>query len=323
MLRLGICTADQYQHAGDRRRFSGSRVAYSLLDVGDNPTEEQMRAFEDISFTLCTSNGTFRTTFRQRFQDVNEVAMRWAEQIYPADTELLVQDRAASHGLTSVEWAEQLFRVYPRAEFEASDTLLHLIQLALPGGAMYIVEPNGEPLQYIGPPFVVSLQHPESWRYPVNRVIAARAKRRFRRLRLPSEWMESLGSSGYQVRKIPYIHPEARALLRQNRRFQFRARSVFEHLPGSCHVLRTMNIFNRAYFADGQLAEGANAAFDSVKPGGLWIVGRTLEEDFSNHVTFFQRQDDGWKVLERIGGGSEIEGLALQAPANTCNGTAR
>jgi len=74
-----------------------------------------------------------------------------------------------------------------------------------------------------------------------------------------------------------------------------------------------MNIFNRAYFSAEQLGEGANAAFHSIKPGGIWILGRTLEQDFSNHVTFLRRLDQGWEVLERIGKGSDIEDLALHA----------
>jgi hypothetical protein len=323
MLRFGICTEDQYMCAGERRRFSGSRVSYSLLDVGDHPNEEQIRVFEDISFTLRLSNGTFRTTFRQRFRDVDAVAMRWMERLFSVDTELRVQDRAASHGLTSAEWAEQLFRVYPRADFEVSDTLFSLIRLSLDTGETYIVEPNGVPLQYIKPPFVVSLHYPESWRYPVNRFIASRAKRRFQQLVLPVDWMSSPGAAGYRVSKIPYVHPEARELSQKDARFRFQLRSVFEQTPAGCHVLRTMNIFNQAYFQRGQLIEGVEAAFASVKPGGLWIVGRTMESDFSHQVSFLRRREHGWEVVERMGGGSEIEDLALQVGADNSDGTAR
>jgi hypothetical protein len=102
----------------------------------------------------------------------------------------------------------------------------------------------------------------------------------------------------------------------RNPRFQFRSRSVFEHTPAACHVLRTMNIFNKSYFSPEQLSDGVNAAFHSIKPGGIWIVGRTLEEDLSNHATFLRRLDNGWEVLERIGKGSEIEELAMRAPVS-------
>jgi len=316
MLRFGIWTPDRYLRAGERRRFSGSRVAYSLLDVGDHPTEEQIRIFEDVSFTLRTSNGTFRTTFRRRFGDVNEVALRLMRSFYPMDTELRVQDRAASHGLTSWEWAEELFQAFPRAELEGSDVLLNLFKVSLPSGELYIVEPDGKLLQYIKPPFVVTLHYGESWRFPVNRAVAARAKRRFEELHLqggPETWMKTPDPSRYVVGRIPFVHPEARMFSQRNPRFQFRSRSVFEHTPAACHVLRTMNIFNKSYFSPEQLSEGVNAAFHSIKPGGIWIVGRTLEEDLSNHATFLRRLDKGWEVLERIGAGSEIEELAMHA----------
>ena len=74
-----------------------------------------------------------------------------------------------------------------------------------------------------------------------------------------------------------------------------------------------MNIFNRSYFSDEQLSAGANGIFRSLRPGGMWIVGRTLEEDFSNDVSLLRRGDRAWETLERIGKGAEIEGLVLGA----------
>jgi hypothetical protein len=56
MLRFGIYTQNQFMKAGEHRRFSGSRVSYSLLNIGENPTREQIQIFEDISFMLPTSN---------------------------------------------------------------------------------------------------------------------------------------------------------------------------------------------------------------------------------------------------------------------------
>jgi hypothetical protein len=84
-------------------------------------------------------------------------------------------------------------------------------------------------------------------------------------------------------------------------------RSVFECSPG-LDVLRTTNILNKAYFPIERLTEGANAAFQSLKPGGLWVVGRTLENQ-TNHATFFRRTENNWEVMARIGEGSEIEKL--------------
>ena len=134
---------------------------------------------------MRTSNGTFRTTFRNRFDNVAETTLDWIGKFYPAGSPLSVQDRAVSHGLTSKEFAERIFASYPQALFEASDLLLGLVELSLPNGDVYITEQNGTPLQYIKAPFVVPLFHRESWRYPLNRMVAMRARRRFDNLKLP------------------------------------------------------------------------------------------------------------------------------------------
>jgi len=297
---------------GPERRFAGPKVAYNLLRIGENPSEEQIRAFEDISVTLRTSNGTFRTTFRNRFEDVDALFLAILPRHFRAETELRIEDRAVSHGLTSAEWGKRILPLFPRAEIEASDLVLQLIELSTAGGEKFITEADGTPLQYIKPPCVVSLYHRESMRNPIRCLVAAQARERFRRLALPEGWTEGSPGPGFQVSAIPYIHPEAAALALSDPRFRFRQRSVFEISPAACHVVRTMNIFNRDYFSDERLAEGFRAIFESLRPGGIWVAGRTLEEDLSNHASIFQRTENGWKILDRLGGGWGLESMAVE-----------
>jgi hypothetical protein len=75
MLKFGVWTRDRYLQAGSKRRFFGAHASYSLLDIGNDPSEEDIRAFEDISFTFRTSNGTFRTSFPRRFGDVDAAGL--------------------------------------------------------------------------------------------------------------------------------------------------------------------------------------------------------------------------------------------------------
>lgn len=303
VLTLGIYEAQQYLRLGSQRRFSGPRVAYNLLDVGDHPTPEQIRLFEDICFTLRTSNGTFRTTFRNRFHDVDALAGQWIQKTFESAMPIRIQDRAVSSGLTSCEWAKSLFPLFPNAVFEASDLLIELLEHTSPSGEIFITEPNGAPLQYISPPFVTALDSPESWRNPLLRWVAARAKGRFEKL-----------PPGSPRRSISCIHPEARSLAATHPGFSFQVRSVFDRTP-TCHVIRTMNILNLGYFPAAKLAEAVSAVFDSMEQGGIWIVGRTLEEDFTNHATLFRRGEQSWEILDRIGKGSEIEAIAAGAAA--------
>ena len=303
MLTLGIYSKERYLKLGGERRTLGARTAYNLLRTGDNPSPEEIRMFEDICITLNTSNGTFRTTYRGRFKEVDAIAIRWIQEFFKPGSPLRVQDRAVSTGLTSAEWWRSLSPFYPELDFEASDLLVELIEVSH-GDETYITEPNGKPLQYIRPPFVTSLGYPESWRNPLLRWVSFRAKKRF----------AQLPRAHAQIRPIPCIHPDARSLMKSGSKFRFAVRSVFERTPHACEVLRTMNILNLSYFSTDQLVEAAGVIFESVTPGGIWIVGRTLETDFTNHASILRRGDDGWEVLERIGKGSEIEHLTLRTP---------
>ena len=314
MFTFGILTKQQYLALPEPRWRAGPRTAYTLLDVGDTPGPDDVELFEGLSFTLRTSNGTFRTTYRNRFEDVDVVAQTWLERRYPRDAVLTVQDRAVSHGLTAVEWAERLQPLFPALRMEASDLLLELVELRLSGGATYIADADGAPLQYIQPPFVVPLQTIGiASRHVVNRWLASRARRRFERLGLPENWAHTPGGAGYTVRRFPYVHPRARSLMRRfPDHFQFVRRSVFDRTPEACCALRTMNILNRSYFSAEQLREACAAIHASVQPGGIWIVGRTREQDLTNHVSLLGRTPGGWELLERIGEGAEIEDLALE-----------
>jgi hypothetical protein len=241
-------------------------------------------------------------------QDVDAATLELLQRCHQQRTDLLMQDRGASSCLTSAELAGCLFRAFPYANLEASDRLLWVFRISLAKGKGYIIEPDGEPLQYICPPFVVSLNAYKPERSPLRRLIAAQGKRLFRQLGFPKICQT------HKIDRISCIHPEAASLSKKDSRFQIRIRSVFERSSG-LDVLRTMNVLNKDYFPIQKLVAGVHAAFQSLKPGGLWIVGRTLE-DQTNHVTFLRRAEKQFEVAARIGKGSEIEELALGPSAH-------
>jgi hypothetical protein len=309
MLQLGLLTPRQYSLATKKRRMAGSGVAFTLLQTSDPPTQEEVLRFEEISYGLRTSNGTTRMTFRNRMPDVNQMALSLIRASYQSEAEIVVQDRAASTCLTSTEWAKQLLIDYPRVQFEASDTLLNLFVVSLEDGGTFIVEPNGQPLQYIESPFAVCLSPREPLRYLLNHLVVLRGRKRFRSLALREKLFDLCDKKKeYGIGKISCVHPEALALSENDPRFTVRVRSIFEATPG-VDVLRTMNILNFEYFSTQHIINGISAAFHSVRPGGLWVVGRTLKENGKNHATFFRRKEENWEILDRIGSGSEIEKL--------------
>jgi hypothetical protein len=164
---------------------------------------------------------------------------------------------------------------------------------------------------------------PESWQAPLNRVLYNSAVKRWRELSsiwpLPEAWLDlrnedKLEREGCLIRKLPLIHPQALWLARREPRFSVRSQSIFETAPAACHVIRSMNILNRAYFSEKQLAQAARSIVESLHPGGIWILGRTINDELSTHdVSILRKHASGdLEVLQRVGAGAEIESIALE-----------
>src|ERR1700743_388853 len=227
MLQLGILTPDQYVNTTSERRRVGAGVSLDLLDVGDEASKEETLRFEEISARLRTSFSTARTTCRQRMADVDDLSVELMRNQFGADDDLLVQDRAASNCLTSEEWATLLFANYRRIRFEASDGLIYLLRISLRNGRTYFAEPGGQPLQCVQGPFAVCLYPRESYRYPVNHLIALHSKWSFRRLVHLGGLTEFEKGAVNRIDKISCVHPEARRLAKSDPRFSICERSIF------------------------------------------------------------------------------------------------
>jgi hypothetical protein len=300
---------------------SRHRIAFTLLRATVPPTGEQIQLFENTLPQLCLSSGVYRTTYRGRFRDFDPLLNERMAAEFGSTAALRIEDWAASDCLASSEWAATLFPMFPNATLTASDLTLYLIEARVPDGSTYVMEANGELLQYIRPPFVIRLVPSESKLLLVNAVLERLARSRYRTLRqswrLPAEWLnsecpETFEQPPFVFRKIPLIHPEAQQLRRSSGKFSIRRHSVFEPSIEPCGVIRTMNIFNHSYFSKERLLEGARAVARSLTEGGLWIVGRTMQENPAvHHVSLFIRQKNGFRLIERFGPGSEIEELVL------------
>jgi hypothetical protein len=121
------------------------------------------------------------------------------------------------------------------------------------------------------------------------------------------------------LRKIPVVHPDAEALRSRDPRFSIERHSVFAALQHPVDIIRSMNIFNRTYFPEERLTEGAQAVWRSLEAGGWWIVGRTWQEDPPAHnVSVLEKNAGGFQVIDRYGDGSEIESLALGVKGSAC-----
>lgn len=326
MLKLGIRRLEDFPLSSGASRFklrSPDRVSYQLLRTAHPPSSQEIRLFDHVMRQMQLSSGVFRTTVPQRFANLNPQIGDLLDGHFPVSAPLEVHDWAASSCLTSTEWAHLLFARFPSASLTSSDLTLYLLEATLPNGDVFVFERDGALLQFVQGPFVVSLVPREPRHLPVNSYLASRAQARFTRSssawHLPPTWLDAeffetpdLQLDGALLRKIPIIHPEAMALARQDSRFRIMCHSAFAPLPAPVDVIRTMNIFNRSYFPPPRLTDGVRAVWLSLRPGGLWLVGRTVRETPAAHeVSAFIRTASGFQLVWRNGTGSEIEELAL------------
>jgi hypothetical protein len=324
VFKLGVYRLDQLQRPQSIRSwFSRDRVSLQLLRGPASP--ERVRLFESVMPQIRLSNGVYRTTSRARFhafdKSVNELLRKHIESSRALD----IQDWAASDCIASSEWASALWSCFPHARVTASDLTLFLLEATHPEGEIFIWEEGGELLQYVRPPFVVRFHPPEHKLMVVNRILAWHARNRFRRFErtwnIPRQWLrtesaDTLDLPPFILRKIPLIHPDAQTLRLRSDRFAIALHSAFESLERPCDIIRTMNIFNLKYFSAATLREGIEAVRRSLLPNGIWIVGRTFQEDPPEHdASLLIKDGDGFRLWERHGKGSEIESLipALRA----------
>lgn len=301
-------------------RLHCGRISCRLLRVSMPPAPAEIATFEHIMRNLELSSGIYRTTFRRRFEELDRTTNSILLRQFGSGAPLAVEDWAASDCLTSAEWAAPLFGAFPRAKLTASDLTLFLVEVNLPGGEAFIIESNGAPIQYLRGPFVIRMAPREPVSLPVNwllyRMASARLERLRQELKIPAAWLESksadLTLGGFRLRKISVTHPEAENLACNEPRFAVRQHSAFDSLAQPVDVIRTMNIFNHSYFSLERLTEGAQAVWNSLVPGGVWIVGRTVSQNPPRHeVSYFKRTEAGFQLIERVDKGSEIEALVL------------
>lgn len=328
MLKLGILRREQFLRYQAKRRIgrlfslSTGRVSFRLLERPSQPATQDSEIFERLMPYVQLSSGTYRTTYRGRFRNLDSEVNQLLTRIFDPQKDLKVEDWAASACLTSSEWADALFPLFARLSFVASDILLFLIEVQDGKRYSYVFEPDGAPLQLVKSPFVIRMTPPEPRALPLNRWLCTQAWSRWNALQPFSDsvhrWIaspskETLNADGMKFAKLSLIHPEAERLAERDARFTIQAHSVFESLSSPAHVIRTMNIFNNAYFSEQQLKVGAQAVIGSLLPRGIWILGRTVcEAPPAHEVTIFRKDSfNRLEVLRRLGSGSEIEKLVL------------
>jgi hypothetical protein len=259
---------------------------------------DETRFFE----TIQLANGTFKTTAFSRLDDLNRmVTLQWKQmRVMPRQ----ILDVAASSGITSLEWVEQLEREGFDVQLTATDLVFDGHLLTLLPGLQVLVDRSGHVLQYV----VAGIP---TTGFPLWMMKAGGA----RAVKIIADRLVSLRGGEALARrskqKIVLAHARARNHPRINLVEDDLFSSPRPSMARHFDVVRAANILNLGYFDRPMLERGVLKLKERLKGAGSFlIVVRTLK-DGTNHGSLFQLNANRFEVLDRVGSSSEIEDIVL------------
>jgi len=263
---------------------------------------------EDRFFTaLKTGNNTFKRTASDRFERLDERCIRRFGKTGTVLREVL--DIGVSSGATTVALSESLNRAGQTPKIIGTDLSLTAYLLPVMAGVRVLVDERGYPMQYelLG-------QALRAWSRRADYFTGMIAVHAALRAATRGSIRRQLERNDLRDREVRLLtprlgrHPDI--AIEKNDIFQ-----VTQHFESRFDFIRAANILNRGYFDEPSLrAAVSNVARYLAGPGAWLLVGRTSRSGTA--ATLFRVAPDGRRLIlvERSGGGSEIERLVLSTP---------
>lgn len=248
-------------------------------------------AFEERFFGLLRlPNGTWKTTYPRRLDDVNAELL----QLLPRNRPLEAMDVGISSGVSTLEWSEQLSAEGFSHKLVGADLLVEG-QLVSWGDSMAVLFDDSGRVPLLleaGPILRPALSERRSeraaWRIlgPLLRLLAPLGRRR----------------------PLPLVVPELRE--REEVELVRDDITVPGRFAGRFDVIRAANLVQPAYFDEAMLRRIVADLRDRLRDGGFLVLCRTTAER-ENRATIFRRHGGCFTAEASLNGGSEIAELVL------------
>ena len=282
---------------------------YVSNELRDDPRRSQL---EDSFFhSLVLRNGTFKTTWHHRLDDVNAMVEPFLSPTKPLE----IMDVAVSSGISTLEWLQFLEHAGFDCRMTAGDALIDAF-LVTAGPLRGLIDRSGHLMQLEVAGKAVRMPPPrrrDRLRYAPLSTLVQAAARVFRdtiRSRPPPGLTQT--RLGLHCRALQLVSPSLAA----HPCIEIIEDDILDdhRWPRRFDALRAANVLNRVYFSDAVLERMLRNLRSRLGPRGLLIVCRTTEEG-RNDATLF-RLDDGrsFRELARLNAGSEITELVLSLP---------
>jgi hypothetical protein len=316
MLKLGITTekalSSPKTFLGRKKKVSLSLIM-RLYEEGLN-NEKSEFYFNELRIGL-----PYKRTHSGRFSEINNFIIDVIKSHLGVEKIISVHDMAASSGITSWEFFEQLEAEKLKVAFIASDYYTHLFFVRLHNHRwLTVLDSDFNILQYIGYGFV--LTNPEANVYILNNLLLKYLN--FSVLPKAQNFLYKVIKNKYEydrfgykeesgsIQRIPLISPEILKHLDVKNNFKFIRHDLFRECKQKVDIIRTMNILNKTHFSEKQLLKGGKSIINSLNDKGLWIVGENRDNkgDYCE-ATLYAKSGNRLIHLGDFCGGSEISDL--------------
>lgn len=262
-------------------------------------------AEEDRFFgSLKTSNDTWKLTASRRFERLDQLVLQALPP--PPGSAVSVLDVGASSGVTTLELHRLLAGSGYRPATIATDRSVSAFVVPIARRCQAIVGQGGEILQYVLGRWLV-----RPWSSRTDRVLGVALLRKALFWAVGDTVRRTLAEAPEQCAKVRLVSARFSAepgldLVEDDVLVR---RPAFE---GRFDLVRAANILNRSYFSEDELRGAiANLLAYLRRPDGLLLLVRTHKDGVQHGTLFALRRNGVLRALRRVGGGSEIERLAI------------
>lgn len=304
-------------HNRESRVSKGAPTVFEVFFAPETSVDEQHALEQQFFDQVVLPNGTFKTTYPSRFDNINEAFLPHIATL--ANRPIKIMDVGASSGISTSEWYTYLSRSGIDCDITGSDRTIYvwLVTFRFTSKVAALVDRDGKIIHF--DLFGVGYR-----RQPIRKLLRLNTLRTLAVSALlraamvldgGSLWARAGLTTSHQRFMLKY---QPIALLSRSFADNCRLRMIEDDLLAEkdstlCQafdVIRAGNILNLIYFPVDQIRRILTTLKRRLKEGGLLIIVRT-DPNGENNGSIFRLAGDQFLVVDRFGKGSEIEPIVI------------
>lgn len=242
--------------------------------------------YEHGLYSILLNNYTSKTTKFRRFKDIESDSLNFIDDNY------VIHDIGVSSGITSLDFYKEISVNYKNIDFYISDKYSHFYTSGRFIKSVFDVD--------------MKLIHIYIWNILADK-------------KLPLKYIISKYLSFVELfiknkndnhKKVSIFHNKIFDEIKKGNIKEIEYDIFNTIISNKFNFVRVMNLLNLAYFSEQRLLIALKNISLSIKNGGILLIGRT-DKNGINNASFFEKQQNRFKLIKRINNGTEIQKLVL------------